>query len=97
MAGIDGSCWLECVSLGKHQRDTNGCRVRPDEGLDAIASLSPGSLGSDLLVGGTNTVYAWLIQWLAENLGEIYCVQVMYLLYFIMALIIAHQDTMYLR
>ena len=69
MAGIDGSCWLSCVSLGKHQRDANGCRVRPDEGLDAIASLAPGSISSEFLVGGTNTVYAWLIQWLAENLG----------------------------
>lgn len=69
MAGIDPSCWQECMSLGKHQRDHGGCRLRPDEGLDAIASLAPGSLGSDLLVGGTNTVYAWLIQWLAENLG----------------------------
>lgn len=41
----------------------------PDEGLDAISSLAPGGLGSKWLVGGTNTVYAWLIQWLADNLG----------------------------
>jgi len=46
-----------------------GCKLRPDEGLDAISSLAPGSFSSDLLVGGTNTVYAWLIQWLADNLG----------------------------
>jgi len=46
-----------------------GCKLRPDEGLDAIASLSPGGLHSQLLVGGTNTVYAWLIQWLADHLG----------------------------
>lgn len=44
-------------------------QLRPDEGLDAISSLAPGGLGSKFLVGGTNTVYAWLIQWLADNLG----------------------------
>jgi hypothetical protein len=48
---------------------THGCKLRPDEGLDAISSLAPGSISSNLLVGGTNTVYAWLIQWLADNLG----------------------------
>lgn len=32
------------------------------------SSLSPGNIGSQLL-GGTNTVYAWLVQWLADNLG----------------------------
>uniref|UniRef100_A0A7S4RMJ9 Phospholipid:diacylglycerol acyltransferase n=1 Tax=Ditylum brightwellii TaxID=49249 RepID=A0A7S4RMJ9_9STRA len=47
----------------------SGCKLRPDEGLDAISSLAPGSLSSELLVGGTNTVYAWLTQWLADNLG----------------------------
>ena len=45
------------------------CKLRPDEGLDSISSLAPGSISSNLLVGGTNTVYAWLIQWLADNLG----------------------------
>ena len=45
------------------------CKLRPDEGLDAISSLAPGSISSSWLVGGTNTVYAWLIQWLADNLG----------------------------
>lgn len=51
---------------------TNGdmrCKLRPDEGLDAISSLAPGSVTSEFLVGGTNTVYAWLTQWLADNLG----------------------------
>jgi hypothetical protein len=48
---------------------SHGCKLRPDEGLDAISSLAPGSISSNLLVGGTNTVYAWLIQWLADNLG----------------------------
>lgn len=72
-ATIDSSCFAECMTLGKDQADTDdeniGCKLRADEGLDAISSLAPGSLGSNLLVGGTNTVYAWLIQWLAENLG----------------------------
>jgi hypothetical protein len=45
------------------------CKLRPDEGLDAISSLAPGSVTSEFLVGGTNTVYAWLTQWLADNLG----------------------------
>lgn len=47
----------------------HGCKLRPDEGLDAISSLAPGSISSSFFVGGTNTVYAWLIQWLADNLG----------------------------
>lgn len=48
---------------------SHGCKLRPDEGLDAISSLAPGSISSSFFVGGTNTVYAWLIQWLADNLG----------------------------
>ena len=31
--------------------------------------MAPNSASSNLLVGGTNTVYAWLVQWLADNLG----------------------------
>jgi len=75
MATIDARCWTECMTLGKHQTDydgdddESGCKLRPDEGLDAISSLAPGSTVSSLFVGGTNTVYAWLIQWLADNLG----------------------------
>ena len=73
MGTIDVDCMKECLTLGLNQTDTDnlevGCKLRPDEGLDAIASLAPGGLGSSLLVGGTNTVYAWLIQWLADNLG----------------------------
>lgn len=73
MSTIDVSCMRECLQLGRSQTDMDdlsvGCKLRPDEGLDAISSLSPGGIGSQLLVGGTNTVYAWLIQWLADNLG----------------------------
>ena len=73
VASIDDKCFTQCMKLGKNQTDTDdydrGCKLRPDEGLDAISSLSPGGVGSNLLVGGTNTVYAWLIQWLADNLG----------------------------
>jgi len=73
MSTVDERCMIECLRLGLNQTDTDdadtGCKLRPDEGLDAISSLSPGGLGSHLLVGGTNTVYAWLIQWLADNLG----------------------------
>jgi hypothetical protein len=74
MTTLDSACLRECLQLGWNQSDTDhaetGCKLRPDEGLDAISSLSPGnSLGNQLLVGGTNTVYAWLIQWLADNLG----------------------------
>eukprot|EP00536_Pseudo-nitzschia_multiseries_P009928 jgi/Psemu1/258595/estExt_Genewise1Plus.C_2890036 len=70
---IDIDCLKQCLSLGLNQTDTDdwetGCKLRPDEGLDSIASLAPGGIGADLLVGGTNTVYSWLIQWLADNLG----------------------------
>lgn len=73
MGTFESSCLKDCLTLGLNQTDTDdldtGCKLRPDEGLDAISSLSPGGIGSDLLVGGTNTVYAWLIQWLADNLG----------------------------
>ena len=70
MASIDSACWVDCLTLGVNQTDkTDGCKLRADEGLDAISSLAPGGIGSQLLVGGTNTVYAWLIQWLADNLG----------------------------
>jgi hypothetical protein len=73
MATLDATCWKQCMTLGLNQTDMNdvnvGCKLRPDEGLDAISSLAPGSLSSNLLVGGTNTVYAWLTQWLADNLG----------------------------
>ena len=73
MTTIDVSCMSECLRLGRNQTDMDdlnvGCKLRPDEGLDAISSLSPGGIGSQLLVGGTNTVYAWLIQWLVDNLG----------------------------
>jgi hypothetical protein len=72
-ARIDSSCFAECMTLGKDQADMDdenvGCKLRADEGLDAISSLAPGSIGSSLFVGGTNTVYAWLINWLADNLG----------------------------
>ena len=72
---IDIDCMKQCLELGLNQsdfktdKDNIGCKLRPDEGLDAIASLAPGGIGAELLVGGTNTVYSWLIQWLAENLG----------------------------
>ena len=70
---IDVDCLKQCLELGLNQSDTDdwetGCKLRPDEGLDSIASLAPGGIGADLLVGGTNTVYSWLIQWLADNLG----------------------------
>ena len=70
---IDIDCLKQCLSLGLNQSDTDdwetGCKLRPDEGLDSIASLAPGGIGADFLVGGVNTVYSWLIQWLADNLG----------------------------
>ena len=73
MGTIDVSCMQQCMSLGINQTDTDdfatGCKLRPDEGLDAISSLSPGGLSSNLFVGGTNTVYSWFIQWLSDNLG----------------------------
>jgi hypothetical protein len=74
MGTIDVTCMRECLKLGRNQSDMDdmepgrGCKLRPDEGLDAISSLGYG-IASSLLVGGTNTVYAWLIQWLADNLG----------------------------
>jgi Lecithin:cholesterol acyltransferase len=73
MGTMDVDCMKECLKLGRNQTDTDawekGCKLRPDEGLDSISSLSPAGLGAELLVGGTNTVYAWLIQWLVDNLG----------------------------
>lgn len=55
MATIDGSCFLECMTLGFNQTDMEdpniGCKLRPEEGLNAIASLAPNSVGSNMLVG----------------------------------------------
>ena len=73
MKTIDKTCFLECMTLGLNQtdmeNDETGCKLRPDEGLDAISSLAPGSVTTNMLIGGKNTVYAWLTQWLADNLG----------------------------
>ncbi len=83
MATIDARCWNKCMTLEKYQSDYDGadddiigddvnacsCKLCPDEGLDSISSLAPGSISSNFLVGGTNTVCAWLIQLLADNLG----------------------------
>ena len=61
------------MTLGINQTDMDdediGCKLRPDEGLDAISSLAPGSVTTNMLIGGKNTVYAWLTSWLADNLG----------------------------
>jgi hypothetical protein len=73
MGTIAVKCWEECMTLGRNQTDSDladaGCKLRPDEGLDAIASLAPGGVSAELLVGHTNTLFAWLVQWLADNLG----------------------------
>ena len=72
MGTIDDRCFVECIKLGLNQSDSvdgGGCKLRSDEGLDAISSLSVGGLQSQLLIGRTNTVYSWLIQWLSDNLG----------------------------
>ena len=73
MSTMDPSCYAECLKLGINQTDSddplNGCKLRPDEGLDAISSLSLEGVHSKLLMGGTNTVYSWLIQWLSDNMG----------------------------
>lgn len=73
MGTIASTCWEECMTLGRNQTDSDlgdqGCKLRPDEGLDAIASLAPGGVGAELLVGQTNTLFAWLVQWLSDNLG----------------------------
>lgn len=45
------ACWNVCSQADTNDLET-GCKLRPDEGLDAIASLSPVHLGSQLLVGG---------------------------------------------
>mmetsp|Transcript_18988 Transcript_18988/g.39303 ORF Transcript_18988/g.39303 Transcript_18988/m.39303 type:complete len:870 (-) Transcript_18988:347-2956(-) len=68
MGTMDPTCYRECLKLGLNQTDS-GCKLRPDEGLDAISSLSLEGVQSKLLMGGTNTVYSWLIQWLSDNMG----------------------------
>jgi len=73
MGTMDAACYIECLKLGVNQTDSDdpasGCKLRPDEGLDAISSLSLEGVQSKLFMGGTNTVYSWLIQWLSDNLG----------------------------
>ena len=73
MATHDDSCFLECITLGLNQTDMDdpeiGWELWSDEGLDDISSLAPDSIKSNMIVGGQNTVYAWLTQWLSDNLG----------------------------
>ena len=74
MGTLDPACWQECMTLGRNQTDTDdvetGCKLRPDEGLDAISSLAPGSLGSTLLVGGTNNVGDIISQVICQPLDQ---------------------------
>jgi hypothetical protein len=49
-----GRCWVECMRLSPYsQEDPAGCKVRADEGLDAIAELAPGLFGALSNVWGT--------------------------------------------
>merc|ERR1740124_450905 len=67
----------EEYEYGKHNFDNkrnisstiNGCKLRAEEGLDAISSLAPPEDYLTVLAGHSNTVFAWLVQWLSDNLG----------------------------
>jgi len=61
---IDPHCWIDCLKLGLNQSDPEGCKVRAEEGLNAISVIAPGPI-----IGGATTVYSWLIEYLAENMG----------------------------
>ena len=73
---VSNSCWIECLKLSSDGReadnvfDNQTCKIRPDEGLDAISSLTPVDTVSEILLSnGSNTVYAWLVEWLSLNLN----------------------------
>lgn len=61
----DAHCWLDCLKLGKNGSDPDSCKVRPDEGLDAIAELSPGNLYTP----PQTQIFTALIRNLAQELG----------------------------
>ena len=78
MGTFESSCLKDCLTLGLNQSDTDdldtGCKLRPDEGLDAISSLSPGGIGSDLLVGGTNTGKLILMEYMLGSALVVLCI-----------------------
>ena len=59
---IDSKCWLDCVKLGLNGSDPITCKLRPDEGLNAISELSPGNLYTP----PSTTVFNQLIKYLVR-------------------------------
>jgi hypothetical protein len=62
---FDPYCWLDCMKIGPNGSDPHDCKVRPDEGLNAISELSPGSLYTP----PATTIFTPLIRMLADDLG----------------------------
>lgn len=61
----DHHCWIDCMKLGKNGTDPPDCKIRADEGLSAIAELSPGMIYTP---PGTS-IFTSLIKMLAHELG----------------------------
>lgn len=57
---FDKHCWLDCLKLENNGSDPFDCKLRPDEGLGAIAELSPGS------VFASTSIYTPLIQLMSK-------------------------------
>ncbi|GMH97100.1 hypothetical protein TrVE_jg9063 [Triparma verrucosa] len=67
--GKQARCWMEAMKLRMDESDPEHFKVRPGTGLEAVSRLSPESFLASNLLGGSNTLYASLIFWLADSLG----------------------------
>ena len=62
---IDSRCWLDCLKLSKNGSDPISCKLRADEGLNAIGELSPGNLYTP----PATTVFTNFIKYLVSMLS----------------------------
>eukprot|EP00730_Choanoeca_flexa_P004788 TRINITY_DN11801_c0_g1_i14.p1 TRINITY_DN11801_c0_g1~~TRINITY_DN11801_c0_g1_i14.p1 ORF type:complete len:401 (+),score=55.82 TRINITY_DN11801_c0_g1_i14:93-1295(+) len=58
---MDAPCWLQCLSLGPHQSDSD-CKLRPAQGIGAVSELS-----SEL--ASITTIFRTLIEFLVDKWG----------------------------
>lgn len=61
----DPHCLIDCLKLGKNGTDPTDCRIRSDQGLDAIGQLSPGNI----VAPSTTSIFTPLIRKLAQEYG----------------------------
>ncbi|GMH51804.1 hypothetical protein TL16_g01089 [Triparma laevis f. inornata] len=68
-SSTQAKCWMSSMKLQMDESDPPDFKVRPGTGLEAVSRLSPESFLASGLLGGSNTLYASLIFWLADSLN----------------------------